>query len=197
MGVLWKATGVAYIRPGKIDLGAIDFPGLAFGGRRCDHGVIGKVVRTDIRWSDQHMSNRPEQDAHLVGAARCHGPPPGGTRGSSEVSVAVRCHPATARLAGPRSSLVRQSPPARHVSGELARARWALRLLPWTVRLTWAVSGHCRGAHRRTASLLPSRNRGRTVPLPGSEGSLALTARPGAAPYRPGSGPPGPETCAP
>ena len=47
--------GVAYIGPGKVELQAIDFPVLALGARRCDHGVILKVVSTNICGSDQHM----------------------------------------------------------------------------------------------------------------------------------------------
>jgi glutathione-independent formaldehyde dehydrogenase len=47
--------GVAYIGPGKVELQTIDFPVLALGSRRCDHGVILKVVSTNICGSDQHM----------------------------------------------------------------------------------------------------------------------------------------------
>ncbi len=47
--------GVAYVKPGKVELKTIDFPVLALGGRRCDHGVILKVVSTNICGSDQHM----------------------------------------------------------------------------------------------------------------------------------------------
>jgi glutathione-independent formaldehyde dehydrogenase len=47
--------GVAYIGPGKVELETIDFPVLALGSRRCDHGVILKVVSTNICGSDQHM----------------------------------------------------------------------------------------------------------------------------------------------
>ena len=32
--------GVAYIGPGNVELRAIDFPVLALGNRRCDHGAI-------------------------------------------------------------------------------------------------------------------------------------------------------------
>lgn len=41
--------------PGKVELHAIDFPKLALGSRKCDHGVILKVVSTNICGSDQHM----------------------------------------------------------------------------------------------------------------------------------------------
>jgi glutathione-independent formaldehyde dehydrogenase len=47
--------GVAYIEPGKVELQAIDYPKLALGERRCEHGVILKIVSTNICGSDQHM----------------------------------------------------------------------------------------------------------------------------------------------
>ena len=47
--------GVAYIRPGKVEVQTIDFPELALGTRKCDHGVILKIVSTNICGSDQHM----------------------------------------------------------------------------------------------------------------------------------------------
>jgi glutathione-independent formaldehyde dehydrogenase len=47
--------GVAYVGPGDVELQAIDFPVLALGNRRCDHGAILKVVSTNICGSDQHM----------------------------------------------------------------------------------------------------------------------------------------------
>lgn len=47
--------GVAYIRPGKVEIQSIDFPKLALGDRKCDHGVILKIVSTNICGSDQHM----------------------------------------------------------------------------------------------------------------------------------------------
>jgi glutathione-independent formaldehyde dehydrogenase len=47
--------GVTYQGPGHVDVSAIDFPQLALGSRRCDHGVILKVVATNICGSDQHM----------------------------------------------------------------------------------------------------------------------------------------------
>jgi glutathione-independent formaldehyde dehydrogenase len=46
---------VAYIRPGVVEVQNIDFPKLALGTRKCDHGVILKVVATNICGSDQHM----------------------------------------------------------------------------------------------------------------------------------------------
>jgi glutathione-independent formaldehyde dehydrogenase len=47
--------GVAYIGPGKVEIQSIDFPKLALGSRKCEHGVILKVVSTNICGSDQHM----------------------------------------------------------------------------------------------------------------------------------------------
>jgi glutathione-independent formaldehyde dehydrogenase len=47
--------GVVYKGPGKVDVEAIPYPELALGNRRCDHGVILKVVTTNICGSDQHM----------------------------------------------------------------------------------------------------------------------------------------------
>jgi glutathione-independent formaldehyde dehydrogenase len=47
--------GVAYIGPGKVQVQGIDFPKLALGSRKCDHGVILKIVATNICGSDQHM----------------------------------------------------------------------------------------------------------------------------------------------
>ena len=47
--------GVAYIAPGKVEVQSIDYPKLSIGTRRCDHGVILKIVSTNICGSDQHM----------------------------------------------------------------------------------------------------------------------------------------------
>ncbi|MEX2232396.1 MAG: formaldehyde dehydrogenase, glutathione-independent [Cyclobacteriaceae bacterium] len=47
--------GVAYIKPGVVEVQKIDFPKLALGDRKCNHGVILKVVTTNICGSDQHM----------------------------------------------------------------------------------------------------------------------------------------------
>ena len=47
--------GVAYIGPGKVEIQSIDFPELALGDRKCEHGVILKIVATNICGSDQHM----------------------------------------------------------------------------------------------------------------------------------------------
>ena len=47
--------GVAYLETGKVEIQSIDFPKLALGDRKCEHGVILKVVATNICGSDQHM----------------------------------------------------------------------------------------------------------------------------------------------
>ena len=47
--------GVAYIEPGVVEVQSIDFPELTLGDRKCDHGVILKIVSTNICGSDQHM----------------------------------------------------------------------------------------------------------------------------------------------
>jgi len=47
--------GVAYIKPGEVEIQPIDYPKLAIGDRKCEHGVILKIVCTNICGSDQHM----------------------------------------------------------------------------------------------------------------------------------------------
>jgi glutathione-independent formaldehyde dehydrogenase len=47
--------GVVYLGPGKVEVQSIDYPKLALGPRKCEHGVILKVVSTNICGSDQHM----------------------------------------------------------------------------------------------------------------------------------------------
>jgi glutathione-independent formaldehyde dehydrogenase len=55
--------GVAYVEPGKVEVKSIDFPKLKmpasetdpFGGKDAPHGVILKIVTTNICGSDQHM----------------------------------------------------------------------------------------------------------------------------------------------
>ena len=47
--------GVAYIKPGQVEVQSIDFPKLALGKRKCNHGVILKIISTNICGSDQHM----------------------------------------------------------------------------------------------------------------------------------------------
>src|SRR2546422_11588824 len=47
--------GVAYMGPGKVEVQSIDYPKLELGSRKCEHGVILKIVATNICGSDQHM----------------------------------------------------------------------------------------------------------------------------------------------
>jgi glutathione-independent formaldehyde dehydrogenase len=47
--------GVVYMGPGKVEVQSIDFPKLELGSRKCNHGVILKIVTTNICGSDQHM----------------------------------------------------------------------------------------------------------------------------------------------
>ncbi len=51
-----KNRGVAYLKPGKVEVQSIDYPRfVAPDGRSIQHGVILKVVCTNICGSDQHM----------------------------------------------------------------------------------------------------------------------------------------------
>lgn len=47
--------GVAYIEPGVVEVQPMEYPKLALGDRKCHHGVILKIVATNICGSDQHM----------------------------------------------------------------------------------------------------------------------------------------------
>jgi len=48
--------GVVYLGPGKVEIQSIDFPKLQNpAGKMIDHGVILKIVTTNICGSDQHM----------------------------------------------------------------------------------------------------------------------------------------------
>src|SRR5260370_29761468 len=48
--------GVVYLKPGKVEVQKIDFPTFRDpAGKPIDHGVILKVVTTNICGSDQHM----------------------------------------------------------------------------------------------------------------------------------------------
>ncbi|NRA38396.1 MAG: alcohol dehydrogenase catalytic domain-containing protein, partial [Planctomycetes bacterium] len=49
--------GVIYNKPGEVLIESIDFPKLELGEqkRKCEHGVILRVVCTNICGSDQHM----------------------------------------------------------------------------------------------------------------------------------------------
>jgi glutathione-independent formaldehyde dehydrogenase len=68
---------VAYLEPGKVEVQSIDYPELVLKdgpgvdqrnvGRKCEHGVILKVVATNICGSDQHMvRGRTTAPANLV-----------------------------------------------------------------------------------------------------------------------------------
>ena len=48
---------VVYMGPGQVAVEDIGYPGLALPeqNRKCDHGVILKIVATNICGSDQHM----------------------------------------------------------------------------------------------------------------------------------------------
>jgi glutathione-independent formaldehyde dehydrogenase len=50
-----KNHGVAYVKPGVVEVKEIEYPKLALGDRKCEHGVILKIVSTNICGSDQHM----------------------------------------------------------------------------------------------------------------------------------------------
>ena len=67
--------GVAYVAPGKVEVRSIEYPKLKmpaaedkpFGGKDAPHGVILKVVSTNICGSDQHMvRGRTSAPAGLV-----------------------------------------------------------------------------------------------------------------------------------
>src|SRR5499427_2600855 len=47
--------GLAYMGTGVVEVQSIDYPKLALGNRKCEHGVILKIVSTNICGSDQHM----------------------------------------------------------------------------------------------------------------------------------------------
>ncbi len=47
--------GLAFIEPGVVEIQSIDYPTLALGSRQCQHGVILKIITTNICGSDQHM----------------------------------------------------------------------------------------------------------------------------------------------
>lgn len=59
--------GVVYMKPGLVEVQDIAYPKLALGDRKCDHGVILKIVATNICGSDQHMvRGRTTAEAGLV-----------------------------------------------------------------------------------------------------------------------------------
>ena len=50
-----KNHGITYKGTGEVELLEIDYPKLALGDRKCEHGVILKIVASNICGSDQHM----------------------------------------------------------------------------------------------------------------------------------------------
>jgi glutathione-independent formaldehyde dehydrogenase len=44
-----------YLLGRKVELLEIEYPKLALGDRKCEHGVILKIIATNICGSDQHM----------------------------------------------------------------------------------------------------------------------------------------------
>src|SRR5699024_12101666 len=50
-----KNRGVTYMGDGTVEVKDIDYPKLALGDRKCEHGVILKIITTNICGSDQHM----------------------------------------------------------------------------------------------------------------------------------------------
>src|SRR6201995_3905654 len=60
--------GVVYLKPGRVEVQNIDFPTFRNpAGKTIDHGVILKVVTTNICGSDQHMvRGRPTASAGMV-----------------------------------------------------------------------------------------------------------------------------------
>ena len=61
--------GVAYIKPGEVKVQSIDFPKLInpTNKKKAEHGVILKIVSTNICGSDQHMvRGRTTAPADLV-----------------------------------------------------------------------------------------------------------------------------------
>ena len=52
--------GVAFMKPGKVEVQSIDYPKfVAPSGQGIDHGVILRIVSTNICGSDQHMLWQP------------------------------------------------------------------------------------------------------------------------------------------
>jgi glutathione-independent formaldehyde dehydrogenase len=47
--------GLAYMGPGRVEVQSIEYPKLELGERSCQHGVILRIVATNICGSDQHM----------------------------------------------------------------------------------------------------------------------------------------------
>jgi len=59
--------GVVYVGHGVVEVQDIAYPKLALGDRKCEHGVILKIIATNICGSDQHMvRGRTTAEAGLV-----------------------------------------------------------------------------------------------------------------------------------
>ena len=65
--------GVVYMGPGVVEIQSIDFPKLVLGTRKCEHGVILKIVSTNICGSDQHMVRGRRRRARHPGPGRDRG----------------------------------------------------------------------------------------------------------------------------
>src|SRR3989337_2289316 len=62
-----KNRAVVYIKPGVVEVKEIDFPKLEHNGKACPHGVILKVIVTNICGSDLHMTRgRTTAPSNLV-----------------------------------------------------------------------------------------------------------------------------------
>ncbi|MEM5528194.1 formaldehyde dehydrogenase, glutathione-independent [Gammaproteobacteria bacterium AS21] len=55
MSMNMSNRGVVYKGPGQVAVESIAFPTLSIGNRKCNHGVILRVLTTNICGSDQHM----------------------------------------------------------------------------------------------------------------------------------------------
>src|SRR5260370_24537506 len=81
--------GLAYMGPGKVEIQSIDFPKLALGKRKCEHGVILKIVTTNICGSDQHMVRGRTTAPHgLILGHEITGEVIGAGRGGGVVQIA-------------------------------------------------------------------------------------------------------------
>ena len=50
-----RNKAVVYKKPGVVEVETVDYPRLEINGKKCNHGVILKVIATNICGSDQHM----------------------------------------------------------------------------------------------------------------------------------------------
>src|SRR5207245_854707 len=56
-GIMASNHGVAYMKPGEVEVQSIDYPKLVnpTNRKKAEHGVILKIISTNICGSDQHM----------------------------------------------------------------------------------------------------------------------------------------------